>query len=123
VRIEAEAKLRIQEQIREGALELVWSYVLDFENAANPFDERRRTIANWRQFAGIDVDETDDVLEYADALVKSGLKAKDAMHLACAIAGECAYFLTTDDDILKRRHDVKAVAISEPAAFVREMNL
>ncbi len=123
VRIEAEAKLRIQEQIRGGTFELVWSYILDFENAATPFDERRRTIANWRQYAAIDVDESEDVLEWAGAFAKSGLRAKDALHLACAIASECTYFITTDDDILKRRDKVEAVAILEPAAFVREMNL
>ena len=29
IRIEAEAKLNIQENIRAGKLELVWSYILD----------------------------------------------------------------------------------------------
>jgi hypothetical protein len=45
VRLEAEAKLCIQEHIRSRALELVWSYMVDFENAANPFEERRTTIS------------------------------------------------------------------------------
>ena len=45
VRLEAEAKLCIQEHIRSGELELVWFYMLDFENAANPFEERRTTIS------------------------------------------------------------------------------
>jgi hypothetical protein len=58
VRLEAEAKLCIQEHIREGTLELAWSYLLDFENAANPFAERRTTISRWRQYATIDVEET-----------------------------------------------------------------
>ena len=58
VRLEAEAKLSIQEQIRGGTLELAWSYILDFENAANPFEERRTTIEGWRQYAAIDVEET-----------------------------------------------------------------
>jgi len=55
IRIETEAKLRIQELVREGKLELVWSYILDFENEANPFDERRTTISGWRQYAAIDM--------------------------------------------------------------------
>ena len=46
VRLEAEAKLCIQEHIREGTLELAWSYILDFENTANPFKERRTTISS-----------------------------------------------------------------------------
>lgn len=51
VRLEAEAALFILEQIRIGTLELVWSYMIDFENTANPFDEQRTTISSWRQYA------------------------------------------------------------------------
>jgi predicted nucleic acid-binding protein len=123
VRLEAEAKLCIQEHIREGTLELAWSYILDFENTANPFEERRTTISRWRQYATIDVEETAAILQEANALVELGLKAKDALHIACAIAGECTYFLTTDDEILRRGKDVRGITVLDPTAFVREMNL
>jgi len=43
--------------------------------------------------------------------------------MACAIAGACTYFVTTDDDILKRRQDVYDITVIDPTAFVREMNL
>jgi len=89
VRLEAEAKLCIQEHIRSESLELVWSYMLDFENAANPFEERRTTISGWRQYAMMDVEETAMILQRATLLARRGLKAKDALHIACAIAGEC----------------------------------
>ncbi len=123
VRLEAEAKLCIQEHIRDRTLELAWSYFLDFENAANPFEERRTTISGWRRYAAIDVEETAIILQKANTLVGLGLKAKDALHIACAIAGGCAYFLTTDDDILRRGRDVQGVTILDPTAFVREVNL
>lgn len=123
VRLEAEAKLCIQEHIRGGTLELAWSYILDFENAANPFEERRTTINEWRQYATIDVEEMATILQQANALVGLGLKAKDALHIACAIAGGCMYFLTTDDDILRRGKDVQGITVLDPTAFVREMNL
>ena len=123
IRIEAEAKLCIQDQIRSGTLELVWSYMVDFENAANPFEERRVTISEWRQYATIDVEETAVILQNAKRLSGRGLKAKDAIHIACAIAGECTYFVTTDDDILKRRQDIHDIAVIDPTALVREMNL
>lgn len=123
VRLDAEAKLCIQAQIHKGALELAWSYILDFENAANPFEERRNAIANWRQHATVNVSESNAILREAENLVQLGLKAKDALHVASAIAAECAYFLTTDDEILKRRHEVKAIVVLEPTTFVREMDL
>ena len=106
-----------------GTLEPVWSYMLDFENAANPFEERRTTISGWRQYATRDVEETSLTLQSANRLASMGLKAKDALHIACAIAEACPYFVTTDDDILKRRQDVHDITLIDPTAFVREMNL
>lgn len=123
VRLEAEAKLCIQEHIRSGTLDLVWSYILDFENAANPFEERRTTISGWRQYATMDIEETAMILQSANRLAGMGLKAKDALHIACAIAGECTYFVTTDDNILKRRQEVHDIIVIDPTAFVREMDL
>ena len=123
VRLEVEAKLCIQEQLRGGALELAWSYILDFENAANPFEERRTTISGWRQYATIDIEETATILQQANALVGVGLKVKDTLHISCAIAGECTYFVTTDDEILKHGKDVQGITVVDPATFVREINL
>ena len=101
----------------------VRSYILDFENAANPFEERRTTISGWQQYATMDIEETAMILQSANRLAGMGLKAKDALHIACAIAGECTYFVTTDDDILKRRQDIHDITVIDPTAFVREMNL
>ena len=32
IRIESEAKLAIQEKVKNGLIELVWSFLLDYEN-------------------------------------------------------------------------------------------
>jgi hypothetical protein len=82
VRLKAEATLGIQEHSRSGALALVWSYMLDFENAANPFEEWRTTISGWRQYTTRDIEETVLILQSADRLGGMGLKAKDALHIA-----------------------------------------
>jgi hypothetical protein len=41
IRLETEAKLYLQGLIRQGELDLVWSFMLDNENGANPFEEVR----------------------------------------------------------------------------------
>ena len=123
VRLETEAKLYIQENIRNGALELAWSYILDFENEANPFEERRAAIAGWKQAAMIDVEESPAILLKANTLVGIGLKPKDALHLSCAIAGGCRYFLTTDDEIYRRGRHLREITVSDPTSFVRETDL
>ncbi len=68
VRLEAEAKLNIQESIRSGEYELVWSYILDYENAKNPYWERQEQIGQWRKYAKYDVSEDDALLQQAEQL-------------------------------------------------------
>ena len=114
IHLEAEAKLFIQENIRAGGMELAWSYVLDYENGANPFPERRRVIGDWQEHATVDVEETRNVLDRAHLLVAHGLKAKDALHVACAISAGCARFVTTDDYILKRGRDIEEIIVVDP---------
>jgi hypothetical protein len=80
VRLETEAKLRIQERVVAGEIELAWSYMLDYENAANPFEERRAAISPWRSRSAVDVVETPDLLDKARVLIALGLRSKDAPH-------------------------------------------
>lgn len=42
ISLETQAKLRIQEKIRKKELNLVCSYVLNYENGRNPYENRRR---------------------------------------------------------------------------------
>jgi hypothetical protein len=58
IRLETEAKLRIQERVVAGEIELAWSYILDYESAANPFEERRAAVGSWRRRSVVDVSET-----------------------------------------------------------------
>ena len=62
IRLESEAKLKIQEEIRNGAYKLVWSYIMDYENNKNPFRERKMQIAKWRMYAIEDIEACDEVL-------------------------------------------------------------
>lgn len=51
IRLESEAKLRIQADIVEEKFELVWSYILEAENMATPFEERMNAILDWKNQA------------------------------------------------------------------------
>jgi len=97
IRLEAESKLYIQKCILEGKYQLVWSYILDYENSVNPYQERQRVISIWKNHSVSDIEETEAVKKKANSLNKIGLRAKDSIHLACAIIAGCSYFLTTDD--------------------------
>ena len=51
IRLETESKLVLQDLVRTGRHALVWSYIMDFEVANNPFEERIRHILEWRKLA------------------------------------------------------------------------
>jgi predicted nucleic acid-binding protein len=125
VRLEAEAKLYVQEKIKAGEVELVWSYILDLENDQDPFKEKRLAIEEWRKYAIAYIDESGEIINKANELVGIGVKPKDALHVASAIAGEAGYLMTTDDKLLKKlATETQVVAINPVglAAIIDEHN-
>ncbi|HEY8929223.1 MAG TPA: PIN domain-containing protein [Mucilaginibacter sp.] len=118
VKLETDAKLYVQALIRANKLELSWSYILDFENSANPFEERKYTIEKWKSISVIDVSENDEILQKATTFVKQGVKVKDALHLACAIESGCQYLLTTDDLFRKKAQNNEWIKVLNPIEFI-----
>jgi hypothetical protein len=68
VRLQTEAKLHVQEMIRDGAISLIWSAIMDIENSANPDLNRKVAIADWQRLGVVDVTVNERVEEVADAL-------------------------------------------------------
>ncbi len=121
IRIETEAKLYVQELLRQKAIELAWSYVLDFENDANPFKERREAVESWRTLSVVDVDERPEVVQLADRYALFGLHPRDSLHIACAVVADCDAFLTMDRKLLAKHHQIAEIRLIDPPAFLREM--
>jgi predicted nucleic acid-binding protein len=123
INIESQAKLYVQEKILNKEIELVWSYILDFENSFNPFEERLNIIKNWKSKAILDVSENKKVISEAKQLLKANIKSKDALHIACAIEGKCDCFLTTDDIILKKLKNFDKIIVINPVNYVALLEL
>lgn len=117
VRFETEAKLAIQAEVRDGAVRLGWSNILDFENDSSPSEERKENIKIWRNFASVDTTESPEILNVAVDLVSQGFRKMDSLHLASAMALQCDIFLTTDDGILKKRSKVDKIKILNPVEY------
>ena len=115
--LETEAKLFIQNLIHIGELELVWSFVMDYENNSNPFEERKQSIAIWKSFAVLDCELCDTIADDAQKLMKLGLRQKDAAHIACALYACSDFFITTDKKILNK--PVSSICLMNPVDFVR----
>jgi hypothetical protein len=123
IRIETEAKLNIQENIRSGKLQLVWSYLLDYENSKNPYSERKAQISSWKKYATADTEENNQLLERANFLSQFGFQKIDSLHIACAIIETCEYYLTTDDKILNKSNKISDIKITDPIGFIKEVFL
>ena len=102
IKFETEAKLIIQDLVRENKIDLSWSYILDYENDKNPDTMRKTEIWKWKTLSSDFVIEVDEIILKAEEIVKNGLNSFDALHLACAIHAKCDYFITVDRGILKK---------------------
>lgn len=121
IKLETEAKLSIQEDIRSGSYQLIWSYMLDYENSRNPFHERREQITKWRVYSKTDIEEDEKLVATATRVNQHGIKKMDSLHIACAITAGADYFLTTDDEILKRAIHIQGIRITDPIGFIKEV--
>ena len=122
IHLETQAKLHIQDMIRKKQIELVTSYVLDFENSNNRSIQKRMAIEKFmKDYATLYVSNkhSDKFAEIADSIMETGVKEKDAYHVACALMAECDYFVTTDDRLLK--YQSEKIKLVTPGEFIRRM--
>ena len=107
INLEAQAKLFIQKQIVDGKLELIYSFISVYENSQNPYSIRKNTISDFFSNASIYIseDNVNVIKQRASEIMKTGIKTKDALHIACAIEGKADYFVTTDIRLLKYSSD------------------
>ncbi len=121
IKLETEAKLQIQMDVRSKSYELVWSYILDYENSKNPFHERRDQIAKWKAYSVIDIEENSEILRTARIINHQGIKKFDSLHIACALKAKAHYFITTDDGVLKKNTLIQKIKIIDPIGFIKEV--
>ena len=119
INLESQAKLYIQQRILDGEYNLVWSYILDYENQQNPFEIRKNTIAEWRDISITIIKEDETIVAFAETLFEKGIKPKDALHIACAKSSGCGYFVTTDKKLLNTSID--GITILSPINFLEIM--
>jgi predicted nucleic acid-binding protein len=120
IRMETEAKLQIQENIRNGVYELIWSYMNEYENNENPYDEKREAIGIWEHIAGHVCPPSEKILEKGKQLQQAAIKPKDSLNLACAIESGCQYFITTDRTLLKKAELFPEILIINPIDFIQK---
>ncbi|MDR2142989.1 MAG: PIN domain-containing protein [Treponema sp.] len=114
--LETLAKLYIQERVLKQKIDLVWSYVLKFENSRNVLESKRAAIAQWEKASVEFVGKSEPLVELAREVEKTGIKPFDALHIACAIMAHCDCLITVDKRMPKYRDD--RIVICNPVDFI-----
>ena len=129
IKFESIAIAILFELIEHGKYELIWSFILEYENNMNPFAERKLHIRNISTICEESVNPDDNILLISKDIIKiSKIKNKDALHLASAVFANCNYFITCDDKFIKAIENskeqlkdvIKDIKLYNPIDFLRK---
>lgn len=124
ISLETQAVMRILTAFSSGVVEPCHSAALVFENQQNPNPQRRLRAATLLESFGDAAVATDATFARAEDVRTLGFRDLDALHIAFAESQEADYFITADDEILKRRDQTGlGVKILDPIELVAELNL
>ena len=117
--LEASAKMFIQSLVKFKSVLLYYSFMSQIEIDDSPYEERKSYIIDFVEenaVGFIGQKRFDEIETLAAEIMQTGIKKKDATHLACLIIAECDYFITTDKRVLNYKTD--RIKIVNPIKFV-----
>lgn len=125
IRLEAEAILLILDHCQSGEWKLIASEAIDSETLQIPDVDRRQEVNLLATLASLSVSMTKEVESRAVELVNEYQFATyDALHIACAEAGNADIFLTTDDRLLRkaiRYGNMLRIRVENPLRWLLEV--
>ncbi|KZX11487.1 hypothetical protein [Methanobrevibacter filiformis] len=81
IQLESNAKLFIQKEISNESYQLVWSFILDYENKFNPHKEQQKNIQRWENKAVFYCKPSEEIAEKATEIEAHGIHKNDAIHI------------------------------------------
>jgi len=106
--------------VEAGEATLINSSVLEFENSRNPISLRQDWMARCLEQSTAYQLVNESIRKRAEILEAHGLKAIDALHVACAESTGVDYFLTCDDRLLKKQKHISVPSMN-PLDFVQRV--
>ncbi len=120
ISLETQAFRVVLQLVRSGAIELVNSSILEYENSWNPFALRHLWIERWLQMAEFYQEVNQVIIERAQVLEQQRLGSVDALHVACAETSGSECLLTCDDRLIRRYQGT--IKVINPVNFVLAMS-
>lgn len=123
VHLESEAVLSILSLIETGKYKLVSSDAIYYEIENILVQEKRRKVEMFLPLAHNRIESNLRIEKRAEHLIHFGLRALDALHIACAEEGGSDVFLTTDGHIIKKAKQLKfKLEVANPVDWLMEVN-
>jgi predicted nucleic acid-binding protein len=119
--LESQAVAIILQMVETKVVELISSSVLEYENSRNPYSIKKVAMNCCLQMAVLRQDVDEAIRQRADELEHNGLKAIDALHVACAEAASSDYLITCDKRLINRCTGL-TIKVMNPVDFVLEAN-
>lgn len=122
IRMETAACEEIFSRAAAGRISLIWSFMHEDESAVCPFIERKVEVLKLSELCSQLVAPANEIMRKALEIQKGyALESKDSLHLACAISGVAAVFVTCDDAIkTKTRGRIGDMVVISPTEYVTE---
>ncbi len=103
--------LIVMSVVQEQEVKTINSFVLEYENNKNPKLENRRIIADMLDAAASYIQYNSVIEQRALEFEQCGIRHFDALHLACAEYANADFFVSCDDNLLKRADTIEDAGI------------
>lgn len=118
--LESQAVAIILQMVETKLVELVSSSVLEYENSRNPFPVKQEAMNRYLQMAQSRQEVNEAIRQRAEQLEHNGVKAVDALHIACAETAESNYLITCDKRLINRCSAL-TMKVMNPVDFMLEI--
>jgi predicted nucleic acid-binding protein len=118
--LETQAIILILQMVEAKLIELVSSSVLEYENSRNPLAVNQQSMERYLQIATLRVLIDENIRGRAKQLEQQGIKAIDALHVACAEISQSDYFISCDKRLINRCQGLTLKAIN-PTDFILDI--
>lgn len=119
--LESQAVVIILQMVETKMIDLVTSSVLEYENSRNPYPIKQEAMNRYLRMAESKQAVNEAIRHRAEQLEHNGVKAVDALHVACAEAVSSDYFITCDKRLINRCSGL-ALNVVNPVDFVLEIS-
>lgn len=119
--LESQAVTLILQMVETKIVEIVSSSVLEYENSRNPYPLKQEAMNRYLQMADARQMVDELILQRSEELGHNGVKAMDALHVACAEMLRCDYLITCDRRLIARCAGL-LLKVVNPVNFVLEVS-